>query len=138
MRGCCISRHMAVIKEWECKAHGYFDATEARCPHGCPEQFVERVFLTAPAIRSQGTARSDAMLGQLAKDYGMTDIKNTDGQPVAQATPAGSTGFRPQWQSLGKNFDVRGLGVQPGNALQGLQSSMKGPRPSQVLGRYDG
>ena len=126
---------MAVIKEWECKAHGYFDSSEAVCPHGCPEQFVERVFLTAPGIKSQGTSRSDAMLNTLAKDYNMSDIRNgKNGESVADSTP----GFRTQWQSLGKNFDVRGLGVQPGNALEGLKGSMTGPKPGSILGRYDG
>lgn len=130
---------MAVIKEWECKAHGYFDGTEPVCPHGCPEQFVERVFLTAPGIKSQGTTRSDAMLNTLAKDYNMTDIRNgKNGESVADSTPASSAGFKPQWQSLGKNFDVRGLGVQPGNALEGLKGSMKGPKPGSIIGRYDG
>lgn len=130
---------MAVIKEWECAAHGYFDATEPRCPWGCSEQLVERVFLTPPGIGSEGTKRSDQTLRALANDFGMTDIKNgKDGTAVAQATPAASSGFRPTWQSLGKEFDVRGLGVQPGNALAGLQGSMKGPRPSEILGRYDG
>ena len=112
---------MAVIKEWECKAHGYFDSSEPACPHGCPEAFVQRVFLTPPSIGSAGTKTVDTTLNNLAKDYGMTDIRNTDGQSVANATPAASLPFKPTWQQLGKNFDVRGLGVQPGNALEGLK-----------------
>jgi len=130
---------MAVIKEWECAAHGYFDAAEARCPYGCATEWVQRVYLTAPAIGSEGTKRSDQTLRALANDFGMTDMKNgKDGMAVAQATPAASSNLRPSWQSLGKEFDVRGLGVEPGNALAGLKSAMKGPRPSEIIGRYDG
>lgn len=130
---------MAVIKEWECAAHGYFDGTEAVCPHGCPQQFVQRVFLTPPGIKSHATKMSDFTLKGLAKDFGMTDIRNgSDGEAVAQATPAASASFKPQWQSLGKNFDVRGMGIEPGNALQSLQPSMKGPKPGEILGRFDG
>ena len=130
---------MAVIKEWECAAHGYFDATEGVCPHGCPEQFVERVFLTPPGIKSQGTTRSDQTLKNLANDYGMTDIRNgANGEAVAQATPAASAPFKTQWQGLGKSFDVRGMGIEPGNALEGLKGAMKGPTPSHILGKYDG
>lgn len=130
---------MAVIKEWECKAHGYFDGPDQVCPHGCPQQFVDRVFLTPPAVRSQGTVRSDKMLDQLAKDYGMTDIKNDkDGTSVANATNPASMSFKPQWGALGKNFDVSGMGVQPGNALASIQPALKNPSPSHVLGRFDG
>lgn len=130
---------MPVTKEWECAAHGYFDATAPVCPHGCPDKFVRRVFLTPPAIGSEGTKRSDDTLKNLAADYGMTDIKNgQNGESVAMATPASSAPFKTQWNSLGKNFDVKGLGVSPGNALEPFKGILKGPRPSEIIGRYDG
>lgn len=130
---------MPVIKEWECKAHGYFDGPEQRCPHGCPDVFVERVFLTPPAIRSASTAVADFTLKGLAQDFGMTDIRGArEGESVAETTPASSAPFKPQWQSVGKSVDVRGLGVQPGNALEGLKGALAPPRPGTIVGRYDG
>lgn len=134
---------MAVIKEWECKAHGYFDGTDPACPHGCPEQFVQRVFLTPPAIGSARTQVVDSTLRGLAKDFGMTDIRNgSEGESVASQTPASSAGFkipeRAGFVPVQQNFDVRGLGIQPGNALKPFQGTLKGPKPSEIVGRYDG
>lgn len=130
---------MPVIKEWECKAHGYFDSPEQRCPHGCPEQFVDRVFLTAPNIRSGKTTTADQTLRGLAQDFGMTDIHGArEGQSVAEVTPASSAPFKAQWQPLNKNFDVRGMGMQSGNALEGLKSALSKPTPGTIVGRYDG
>lgn len=134
---------MAVVKEWECKAHGYFDATEHRCPWGCPSEFVERVFLTPPTIGSARTKAADSTLRNLANDFGMTDIRGgKEGESVASLTPASSAPFKvpqqPGWLPVGKEFDVRGMGVQPGNALEGFKGTLKGPKPSEIVGRYDG
>jgi len=134
---------MPVVKEWECAAHGYFDATEHRCPHGCPQEFVQRVFLTPPTIGSAKTKASDSMLRNLANDFGMTDIRNgVEGESVASQTPASSAPFkvpdRPGWLPVGQNLDVRGMGIQPGNALKPFEGVLKGPRPGEIVGRYDG
>lgn len=129
---------MPVVKEYECKAHGYFDGTEPHCPHGCPDAFVERVFLTPPTIGTASAKAADTMIRNLASDFGMTDVRNgKEGESVAQMTPASSMPQKPQWHSLGKNFDVRGMGLQSGNALADIKGGLSAPKPGVVLGRYD-
>jgi hypothetical protein len=48
---------VSVIKEWECKVHGYFPGTHPICPEiGCESEEVKRVFITPPTI-SDGTLK---------------------------------------------------------------------------------
>lgn len=67
---------MAVLHDYKCKKHGYFEAMEAKCPKGCVKD-VMMVFLKAPSLKSERTKRNDKNIKQLADDYGMTNIKST-------------------------------------------------------------
>lgn len=73
---------MPVIKEFECDAHGYFDAAEPTCPHGCHVSMVQRVFLTAPAFQSQGYRNMNGTIETLAREHGLSNIdqRGGDGQ----------------------------------------------------------
>lgn len=72
-----------VIKEFNCPRHGYFEASHPICHHmGCDSEGVERVFLTPPGIKSDRTKFTDNSLNRIAKDYGLTDMNNRDGQAV--------------------------------------------------------
>ena len=66
---------MAVLRSYSCAAHGYFDAWEAKCPHGCKK--VTQVFTKPFSIKSQRTKTADKTLDGLAADFKMTDIKST-------------------------------------------------------------
>lgn len=70
---------MAVIKEFRCAGHGYFDATEPVCPHGCTVG-VERVFLTPPGLGFGVAKRTDALLEGVARDHGLSDMNNRGGK----------------------------------------------------------
>ena len=66
---------MAVLRSYQCVKHGYFDAWEAECPHGCKK--VTQVFLKPFSIKSDRTKGADKTLKGLASDFQMTDIKST-------------------------------------------------------------
>lgn len=70
---------MAIKRDYKCQEHGYFEAWEPRCPHGCEN--VSVVILKAPTMRDSvvggRSKRNDENIKGLAKDFGMTNIKST-------------------------------------------------------------
>jgi hypothetical protein len=72
---------MAVLKQWECRAHGNFeefasDGEVPKCPSGCGKRFVRRVFLQPPGLLGKVTKNTDKTLRGLAADFKMTNLKN--------------------------------------------------------------
>lgn len=67
---------MAVLRDYKCKEHGYFEAWEPLCPKGCTEN-IKKVILQAPRLMSDKTKKNDKTLKNLADDFGMTNIKST-------------------------------------------------------------
>jgi hypothetical protein len=68
---------MAVLKDYKCDKHGYFESREPKCPmKNCSEE-VYVVFLQAPGLMSDSTKKNDKTVKQLAMDFDMTDIKST-------------------------------------------------------------
>lgn len=103
---------MAVNREFTCLAHGPFEGTEARCPHGCTTA-VAREFRTAPAVGTAKAKATDAALERLAQRFGLTDISNRNGSVAASKPPApAGLDFTPKWLPVaaGDNFEV-GKGV---------------------------
>ena len=68
---------MAVLKDYKCEKHGYFESRKPPCPmKGC-EQEVYVVFLQAPGLMSDATKKNDRTIKQLAMDFDMTNVKST-------------------------------------------------------------
>jgi hypothetical protein len=68
---------MAVLHDYHCEKHGYFESRVAKCPmKGCNEEVLQ-VFLQAPSIISAKTKFTDKSTKQLAMEFGMSDIKTT-------------------------------------------------------------
>jgi hypothetical protein len=68
---------MAVLHDYKCNKHGYFESMEAKCPmKDCSEE-VFVVFLQAPGLMSDSTKKNDKTVKQLAMDFDMTNIKST-------------------------------------------------------------
>lgn len=68
---------MAVLHDYHCAKHGYFESREAKCPmKGCNEEVLQ-VFLQAPALISAKTKFTDKSTKQLAMEFDMSDIKTT-------------------------------------------------------------
>lgn len=67
---------MAVMHDYKCDLHGFFEAWEPVCPEGCTEN-VQMVFLQPVGLTSDTTKHNDKTLKQLALDFNMTNIKST-------------------------------------------------------------
>ena len=68
---------MAVVNDFHCATHGYFESRTPKCPmKGCTHEVLQ-VFLQAPALVSQKTKATDKSVKQLAIEFGMSNIKST-------------------------------------------------------------
>jgi hypothetical protein len=68
---------MAVLSDYKCEKHGYFESRKAVCPmKGCDAE-VYQVFLQAPGLVSSKTKSTDKTVEQLAIEFNMSDIKST-------------------------------------------------------------
>ena len=62
---------MAVLHDYKCPKHGYFESRKGQCPmKDCAEE-VSIVYLQAVGLMSDGTIK------QLAMDFDMTNVKST-------------------------------------------------------------
>ena len=110
---------MAILKEFNCRAHGNFEAYSPVCPYGCSERFVDRVILTAPAYHTGRTARTDRNLRGLAEQAGLTDMKNDpkSGESVMSSIKRGAHNV--QWAGVPEGqVSAANYGVQPDAALK--------------------
>ena len=67
---------MAVMKDYKCAKHGFFEGRSAKCPMKDCQEEVMVVFLQAPHHVSPRTKLGDKALEGLAKDFKMGDIKS--------------------------------------------------------------
>ena len=75
-----------IIREWKCSDCGsLFESSEppeeVECP-ACSKSEPERVFLTAPGLKSPKTSIADREIRGLAADYGLSDVSNKYGEAV--------------------------------------------------------
>ena len=68
---------MAVVNDYKCPKHGYFESRKAQCPMKDCNEEVMVVFLQAPNLVSAKTTFTDKSTKQLAIEFGMSDIKTT-------------------------------------------------------------
>lgn len=68
---------MAVLHDYKCEKHGYFESLSAECPMKDCKAEVFKVFLKAPSLKSERTKKTDSTLKGLAQDFGMTNLKST-------------------------------------------------------------
>lgn len=127
---------MAVMKEYICLGHGIFESTEPFCPSGC--NTVNRIFLTAPGIRSQRTGNIDRTLVEVAKDLGLTDMSNRNGsvansRPVPMADMSQlKAGFAPLSGDIAQSLAAINLhNTLPGDGVlnHNLKSILRMPTP---------
>jgi hypothetical protein len=80
-----------IIKEFRCEKHGDFESSHAICPAlGCRSEKVERVFLTAPNIKSEFVTRHEQGIKKLAASYGQSDFKTAREGESSMKSPVGS------------------------------------------------
>jgi len=147
---------MAIKRDYKCEQHGFFEAWEAQCPHGCLDGIMI-VHLQAPNYLSDRTKGSDRTLSGLADEFKMTNIKSTregenqegyftrNNAPAPKEAPpeagsgviwGGQGGFQ-MGNILGGNAfrSVRGenVGFKPGEA-----GRLSGPRTASYMPDHEG
>lgn len=147
---------MAVKRDYKCEQHGFFEAWEAQCPHGCLDGIMI-VHLQAPNYLSDRTKGSDRTLNRLAGEFNMTNIKSTregesqDGYftrnnaPVPKDVPpqpqsgviwGGGGGFSMQNVLAGgavKSVRGESVGFNPKDA-----GNLSGPKPASYIADHEG
>ena len=124
---------MAIVKEWECATHGVFDSSHPICPAlGCRSKKVERVFITAPGIKSEFHTRHERGIKKLASAYGQTDFRNARAGEASIKSPLGS---KLLWgndveKNLGMNMSTLTAGanapvVHPDGSLKTVPHGMR-------------
>jgi hypothetical protein len=113
---------MAVLKDYKCLAHGYFEAWEPRCPKGCDGEAIMVAFLQPVGLRSDTTKHSDSTMRGLAQDFGMSDIKSVregEAQPARFQQPPQNP-YAVQW---GDPKQISGYNTSPiaDESVNGLQ-----------------
>lgn len=134
---------MAVVHDYKCPAHGFFESNQPVCPHGCDD--VQLVFLQPVGLKSDSTKHADTTMRQLAKDYSMGDIKSVregEAQPHAllnnKQAAREDHPFALKW---GNPTEIGGFNLNSvkGEQVQGLASmresgvSLPKLRPSTVI-----
>lgn len=77
---------MRVIFDFECPRHGVFEGSHAICPKmGCDSDGVKKVFLKAPAYKSDTTKRTDEGLRKSAEMYNQSDWKSAKQGELSKA-----------------------------------------------------
>ncbi len=135
---------MAVVHDYKCPAHGFFESREPVCPHGCTSD-VQMVFLQAVGMKSDSTKHADTTLRELAKDYGMSDIKSSREGDHQQHALLGNilvaqpqNPFAVQWgnpKQLG-NYNLNSIRGETVGGLSAVKESgiaLRKPTPSVVI-----
>lgn len=130
---------MAVLHDYKCLAHGFFEAWEPKCPKGCSGEVVQKVFLQPVGMKSDATKRSDETLSNLANDYGMTNIHTPrGGESQMDAAKRQNNPFAIQWgrpQDIG-NYNTAPIADESVNGLQlGRQTGKLNPLKPSVVTR---
>jgi hypothetical protein len=137
---------MAVLKTYECKKHGEFEAwseEKVRCPaYGC--RCKPKEMPCGPSLLSWQTKNADSTLKGLAKDFGMTNIKSTrEGESQSgyltrnNKTPASPPpqvreprpGDAAIWGNKG-GFDMGS--IMSGNRFRSVRGETVGVKPGEV------
>lgn len=118
---------MAIIKEWSCAAHGFFESEEAVCPRGCKGgMFIQRVILTAPGLNTARTKNIDKTLVGLANQFGLTDMNNQNGTGAVKRGDPGANKRMEEYNAMIKaRFGSPWQSVTPGG-MQMPDGTIKG------------
>lgn len=107
---------MSVTHDFECRAHGTFEARVAAgdvppCPQGCSPDFVRLVFKSAPNIGTDRVRTASRLVQEAADMQGLSDID------ISPSTPGDSP--------ADKNFKrsgnpIRPIAMPPGKYMSAL------------------
>ena len=125
-----------ILRDYKCPAHGFFESSEAVCPHGCTT--VDQVWLSPPSFKSDRTKASDKQLKQLALEFKMSDIKSTkEGEAQKQAAQPQQNPFAVQWGSPSQlgNYNLQSIRGEHVSGIQALKQNaeLTGPRTASYI-----
>ena len=136
---------MAILKDFKCNKHGYFEGYKPACPmKGCDAE-VYQVHLQAPGLVSAKTKATDKTVKQLAIDFKMSDIKSTrEGEhqsgylkkygakeaPPADVPREARAGDAAVWGGGFQNLNMQS--ILAGRAVQSVRGEAVGLSPSQA------
>jgi len=108
---------MAVLKDYKCEKHGYFESFEAKCPMKNCDEEVFVVFLQAPGLISDATKSNDKNIKQLSIDFGMTNVKSTrEGENQAGFFTRNNKTSKSQLEKEAREAAERPREARPGDA----------------------
>jgi hypothetical protein len=136
---------MAILHDYKCDLHGFFEAWEPVCPDGCTEN-VQMVFLQPVGMKSDATKHNDKTINQLALDFNMTNIKSAregenqsgfytrNNKPLPKDVPPPPRESRPgdavMWGNAGGKLNMDTL--LKGNAFRSVAGESVGVSPSTL------
>jgi hypothetical protein len=118
---------LGVLKEWSCLEHGEFESSHPICPeHGCKSKFVQRVFLTAPKIRSRMVTQFDRGIKRTADLMKLRDLKTARAGEMAHPGVEAPVGSKVLWGDECRQVFGRGFGELMGVAQKPLSVQTRG------------
>ena len=138
---------MSVVHDYKCPVHGFFESREAVCPAGCTD--VQMVFLQPVGLKSDNTKQADTTMRELAKDYGMSDIKSVregEAQPHAllnaKQKQMAANPFAVQWGSPTNvsNYNLNPIKDETVGGLTAVRNSgvtLATPKPGIVTNDHE-
>ncbi|CAB4141402.1 hypothetical protein UFOVP414_55 [uncultured Caudovirales phage] len=130
---------MAILRDYHCPTHGYFESFEAQCPMKACEEEVAIVHLQPVGLKSDKTKHNDKTINQLAMDFNMTDIKSTregesqSGYLTRNNAPAPKEerpGDAAIWGNAGGRWNVDSL--VKGNGYRSVNGESVGVNPKDL------
>jgi len=132
---------MAVLSDYKCEKHGYFESFDPKCPMKNCDEEVQMVFLKPVGMMSDNTKSNDKNIKQLAIDFNMTNIKSTregetqgnyhtrNNQPAPEQREA-RPGDAVQWGNQGGKWDLGSL--VKGRTFAPVRDEVVSLKPSDV------
>ena len=122
---------MAVLHDYKCPKHGYFESRKGQCPmKDCAEE-VSIVYLQAVGLMSDGTKKNDKTIKQLAMDFDMTNVKSTrEGE--------NQSGFFTRKNKTSKKQLEKDAAIWGGDNRYSLGNVIKGGAVRSVMGESVG
>jgi hypothetical protein len=109
---------MAIIKEWRCLYHGDFESSHPICPaDDCDSEYVDRVFLTAPGIRSKFMTEFDRGIRKSAEGLNLSNFRSAR---EGESAHGGNLGAGVLWGSDATRF----LGADPVLAVKPFSAKL--------------
>jgi len=73
------------IYDFECAAHGKFEALVGKCPHGCGAGMVKRLPVLTINLMGETAKNLDRQAQKKMDEFGITDMRPSQGVPAMSA-----------------------------------------------------